>query len=239
MGIFKKIVFKSVLAFALLISFQQSAFARRGDGVLNMEDHDDKLYYFGLSFGANMSSFKIRPSDAFTLNDSIKSVQPGWGPGFHIGIMGSLRLNKFIDLRLIPMITFAEKNLTVTTRSNIIEQKRMESIYTQIPLQLKFKSDRLQNFRFYGLLGGRFDYDLASNVRSRKSDELLRVKALDISTEVGFGLEFYYPNFIIAPEIKISQGLLNEHFHDNTIYLSNMVDRMNTRMITFSIQIQG
>ncbi len=238
MGIKKHILLKLAICSLIFGCCQQAAFAKR-DGVLNMEDHDDKLYYFGLSFGANMSSFKIRPSEAFTMNDSIKSVQPGWGPGFHIGIMGSLRLNRFIDLRLIPMITFAEKTLSVTTRSNIVEQKRMESIYTQIPLQLKFKSDRLQNFRFYGLLGGRFDYDLASNVRSRKSDELLRVKALDISTEVGFGLEFYYPNFIIAPEIKISQGLLNEHFHDNIIYLSNMVDRMNTRMITFSIQIQG
>jgi hypothetical protein len=62
---------------------------------------------------------------------------------------------------------------------------------------------------------------------------------MDISTEVGFGLEFYYPNFILAPEIKIGQGLLNEHFPDKTIFLSNMVDRMNTRMITFSLQIQG
>lgn len=234
----KNLVLKILLGSLVLGGTHQVAFAKR-DGVLNMEDHDDKLYYFGLSFGANMSSLKIRPSERFVLDDSIKVVQPGWGPGFHIGIMGNLRLNRFIDLRLVPMIAFAEKTLSVTSRSNIIEEKRMESIYTQIPLQLKFKSDRLQNFRFYGLLGGRFDYDLASNVRSRSSNELIRIKPVNFSSEIGFGLEFFYPNFIIAPEIKISQSFLNEHFPDNTIYLSNMVDRINTRMITFSIQIQG
>lgn len=222
----------------LFISVSNAVFARR-DGVMNMEDHDQKRYYFGLSFGMNTSAFKIRPSAAFTMDDSIKSIQPGWGPGFHIGLMGSLRLSKFIDLRFVPKIAFAEKRLTATMRSNAEEGNTIESIYTQLPLQLKFKSDRMQNFRFYGLLGGRFDYDLASNARSRRSNELIRVKPIDISAEVGFGLEFYYPNFMIAPEIKISQGFLNTHFPDNTIYLSNMVDRMNTRMVTFSIQIQG
>lgn len=238
MNSIKNLLLKTLYFSIILGCAHQVAFARR-DGVLNMEDHDDKLYYFGLSFGANMSSLKIRPSERFVLDDSIKVVQAGWGPGFHIGIMGNLRLNRFVDLRLVPMIAFAEKTLSVTSRSNIIEEKRMESIYTQIPLQLKFKSDRLQNFRFYGLLGARFDYDLASNVRSRSSDELIRIKPVNFSSEIGFGLEFFYPNFIIAPEIKMSQSFLNEHFPDNTIYLSNMVDRINTRMITFSIQIQG
>ncbi len=207
---------------------------------MNMEDHDEKLYYFGLSFGANMSSFKIRPSDAFPLDDSIKSIQAGWGPGFHlVGIMGNLRLNKFVDVRIIPMISFAEKTLNVTTKNDSVMDRRIESIYAQLPLQFKFKSDRLHNFRFYGLTGGRLDFDLASNARSRKTDELIRIRPLNISLEVGFGLEFYYPNFIIAPEIKMSQGLLNEHFPDNTIHLSNMIDRMSTRMVTFSIHIQG
>lgn len=229
---------KALACLAASVVLSDNIYAKR-DGVMNMEDHDQKLYYFGLSFGANVSSFRIRPSESFTTTDSIKSLQPGWGPGFHIGLMGSLRLNKFIDLRFIPTITFAEKKLHLITKSDILQTKTVESIYTQLPLQFKFKSDRINNFRFYGLLGARVDFDLASNAASRKSDELIRVRPMDIATEVGFGLEFYYPNFILAPEIKIGQGLLNEHFPDKTIFLSNMVDRMNTRMITFSLQIQG
>ena len=215
-----------------------SASAQRSE-IKNMDDHDDKPFYFGLSFGINSSTYKIRQSEAFTLTDSIKSIQAGWGPGFHIGLMGSLMINKYIDVRFVPTITFAEKHLIVGSKSNIIQDKTMESIYTQFPLQAKFKSDRMGNFRFYGLLGARFDYDLASNARSRKSDELIRVKPIDISSEIGFGLEFHYPNFILAPEIKISQGFLNEHQPDQTIFLSNMIDRISTRMVTFSLLIQG
>lgn len=224
-------------ATALLFGLNQTTMAQ--EKLMNMEEHDSKLYYFGLTFGANMSAFKIRNTDYFALNDTFKVVQPKWGPGFHIGLMGTLRVNKFIDLRFIPGVVFAEKGLQTVGQSGAVENKKIESIYGQLPLQLKFKSDRIHNFRFYGMLGGRFDYDMASNARSRRSDELLRVRPIDLSTEVGFGLEFFYPNFIFSPEIKISQGMLNEHFPDNTIPLSNTIDRMNTRMITFSIQVQG
>lgn len=236
-SITKRFIKPALLSFAALCAFTQANYAQ--SKVMNMEEHDSKLYYFGLTFGANASAFKIRNTDFFSTSDTFKVVQPKWGPGFHIGLMGTLRVSKFVDLRFIPAVVFAEKGLQTTTRSGIIESKRIESIYGQLPLQLKFKSDRIHNFRFYGILGGRFDYDMASNARSRRTDELVRVKPIDISAEVGFGLEFFYPNFIFSPEIKIGQGLLNEHFPDNTIPLSNTIDRMNTRMITFSIQVQG
>lgn len=223
-------------AVALIIACQP---VMAQEKLMNMEEHDSKLYYFGLTFGANMSAFKISNTEYFVQNDTFRSIQPTWGPGFHIGLMGSLRVNKFIDLRFIPGVVFAEKGIQTVSRSGIVQESKVESIYGQLPLQLKFKSDRIHNFRFYGMLGGRFDYDMASNARSRRSDEVLRIKSNDLSAEVGFGLEFYYPNFIFSPEIKISQGMLNNHFPDNTIPLSNAIDKINSRMITFSIQIQG
>lgn len=226
-----------IAAAVCMFAAMQTATAQ--EKVMNMEEHDSKLYYFGLTFGANASAFKISNTDYFVRQDTFQVIQPQWGPGFHIGLMGSLRINKFIDLRFVPGVVFAEKGIRTVSRSGIVQENKIESIYGQLPLQLKFKSDRIHNFRFYGLLGGRFDYDMASNARSRRSDEVLRVKPNDLSAEVGFGLEFIYPNFIFSPEIKISQGLMNNHFPDNTIPLSNAIEKINSRMITFSIQIQG
>ncbi|HRP89522.1 MAG TPA: porin family protein [Edaphocola sp.] len=236
MNIKNKFLFSS-FTFLLILLNVLNSFGQRE--VMNMEDHDQKPYYFGLSFGANSSALKIRATDKFTQSDSVKSLQAKWGPGFHIGLMGSLKLNSFVDLRFVPVVSFSEKGLEVTYSSNTKESNTLESIYMQLPLQLKFKSDRIRNFRFYSILGARFDYDLASNANSRKPDELIRIKPMDISGEVGFGLEFYYPNFIVAPEIKISQGLINSHLPDPSIYISNMVDRMNTRTVTLSLLIQG
>lgn len=205
----------------------------------NMPEHDDKPYYFGITFGANYSSFRMSNTQSFADNDTFKLIQPQSGPGFNLGIMGSLRLTKFIDLRFVPCLVFAEKKLTLVDMNDVETKKSVESIYMQLPFQVKFKSDRINNFRFYGIVGSKFDYDLAANARSRRQDELLRVKAIDIGAEVGIGFEFFYPNFIFSPEIKLSQGFINTQYRDSEIPLSNTIDAIRTRMIVFSIHLEG
>jgi hypothetical protein len=209
--------------------------------IVNMEDHDDKSYYFGLTFGFNQSRHRIKYSDAFANTDTFLSIQPGWGSGLNLGIMGNLRLNKFIDLRLIPSISFAEKKLKYNEplKPNDIADKSIESIFIHLPLQFKFKSDRIHNFRFYALAGGKFDYDMAANANSRKKDEFLKFKPMDLGYELGFGLEFYYPNFIFSPEIKLSEGLMNQIYIDRSLPLTNAIDQIRTRSIVFSIHLEG
>jgi len=232
---------KGISAVLLLLATFNTVQAQ--EKIINMPEHDSKWYYFGLTFGFNYSTFRISHTESFAQTDTFMKVQPLWGPGFNIGIMGNLRLNSFIDLRFIPALVFAEKRLaTYTTLPPGQEEdviRSIESIYMQLPLQLKFKSDRINNFRFYGMIGGKFDYDLAANARSRRNDEWLRVRPVDVGAEVGVGFEFFYPNFIFAPEIKISQGFLNEHFPDSDIPLSNTIDKITTRMIVISIHIEG
>lgn len=222
----------------LMICAGAGARAQR-NAILNMPEHDSKWYYFGLTFGFNYSGFRMTPTKSFAQNDTFMLVQPTWGPGFNLGIMGNLRLSGFVDLRFIPALVFAEKGLQTRDGNGMEVHNTIESIYMQLPLQFKFKSDRIRNFRFYGLLGGKLDYDLAANARSRRQDEWIRVRPLDIGAEIGVGFEFFYPNFIFSPEIKLSQGFLNEHFPDESIPLSNTIDRITTRMIVFSIHLEG
>jgi hypothetical protein len=226
------------LLIIMLLSVQTPSFGQRR--ILNMPEHDDKLYYFGLTFGANFSQYRIKYSSSFTETDTFKTIQPKWSPGFNLGLMANLRLNKFIDLRFIPSLTFADKRMVFTMSPNDSSSDRsIESIYMHLPLQLKFKSDRIKNFRFYGMLGAKFDYDLAANARSRRSDEWLKVKPVDLGYELGVGFEFYYPNFIFSPEIKLSQGLGNQIYHDKSVPLTNAIDELHTRMIVISIHLEG
>lgn len=209
--------------------------------ILNMEDHDSKAYYFGLTFGFNQSRYRIKYSDAFANTDTFMNIQPGWGSGFNLGIMGNLKLSRFVDLRLIPSISFAEKRLQFNQplKPAEIADKSIESIYVHLPLQFKFKSDRIHNFRFYGLLGGKMDYDMAANANSRKKDEFLKFKPMDLGFELGFGLEFYYPNFIFSPEIKLSEGLINQIYIDRSLPLTNAIDQIRTRSIVISVHLEG
>lgn len=229
---------KKIIALLTLLSLLSNSISAQKARVLHMEEHDSKPYYFGLAFAMNSSAFKIAHPENFGYTDTFKNIQSKWGPGFNVGLMGSLRLSNFIDLRFIPSIVFATKPIhTVDAHEELT--RNIESIYMHLPLQLKFKSDRIGNFRFFGIAGGKFDYDLASNARSRRTDEFLKVKPFDVGVEVGLGFDFFFANFILSPEIKISQGLMNSHFHDADLKLSNDIESLKTRMFVFSLNIQG
>lgn len=219
----------------------QSASAQRIN--INMPDHDQKAYYFGITFGTNFSTYRIKYNKSFVNTDTFRVIQPKYGPGFNLGLMANLRLSKFIDVRFIPSLAFAEKpitlNMTAYDGSDSVTNQSVEAIYMHLPFQLKFKSDRIKNFRFYGMTGVKFDFDLAANARSRRKDEFIKVSAFDYGYELGVGFEFYYPNFIFSPEIKLSQGLGNALYPDARIPFSNAIDGLSTRMIVISIHLEG
>lgn len=226
----------------IIISFLLIAPACAQRHILNMSEHDNKPYYFGITFGLNFSVYQINYTNNFAYKDTFKRIQPAWQPGFNLGLIGNLKLNRFVDLRFNPCIAFAEKNIKYqygATFNDSALSRNVEAIYMHLPLQLKFKSDRIRNFRFYALLGGKFDYDMASNARSKRADEFIKVSPIDLGYEIGVGFEFYNPNFIFSPEIKLSQGLINQIFKDARLPLSNAIESLYTRMIVISIHLEG
>lgn len=232
-----------IIVLLALVLLQAEAEGQRR--ILNMPEHDQKPYYFGITFGTNFSQYRIKYDKSFVNTDSFSIIQPRWGPGFNLGLMANLRLSGFIDLRFVPSLSFAEKKMTMTVYpygfqvGDSTYERSIESVYMHLPLQLKFKSDRIYNFRFYGMLGAKIDFDLAANARSRRADEWIKVKPFDVGYEIGVGFEFYYPNFIFSPEIKLSQGLNNQLFKDGSIPLTNAIESINTRTIVISIHLEG
>ncbi len=223
--------------FISLLSFVASA----QRVAMSMPDHDEKKYYFGITFGLNYSVYQINYTEAFAATDTFKSIQPKWQPGFNLGLLANLKLTNFVDLRFVPSLAFAEKRLDYKygIPKDSALSKGVEAIYMHLPLQLKFKSDRINNFRFYAIVGGKFDYDLAANARSRRTDEFLKVSPVDFGYEVGVGFEFFNDTFIFSPEIKISQGLRNQLYQDHSLPLTNAIQTLLTRMIVISIHLEG
>lgn len=231
--------FKNVVLAILLLVIAGPALAQRDN--LNMPEHDDKAYYFGITFGLNFSQFRINYTPSFAGTDTFKRVQPYWSPGFNLGLIGNLKLNKYFDLRFVPSLSFSEKRIVfdMTVPADSQSDRNIESIYMHLPLQLKFKSERIKNFRFYTIGGVKLDYDLAANARSRRSDEFLKVDPIDFGFELGVGFEFFNPDFIFSPEIKLSQGLINQLHQDPHLPLGNAIQDLHTRMIVISIHLEG
>jgi hypothetical protein len=233
---------KIILSIILLCS---SSFAV-AQTELNLPDFAEKKLYFGITFSYNKSSFNANLHPLFTERDSVSYVEPFKTGGFSIGFTGTARLNQRFELRYNPQLVFAEKSIEYSLKypqaifdETPILKKRIESILFSNPVHLKFNSDRIDNFSFYIFGGGKFDYDLSSSARKRQAEKLVKINAVDFGIEAGVGFQFYFQSFIFTPEIKISNGLRNIHFRDENLKFSNVIDEMRSRMIIFSLHLQG
>ena len=89
------------------------------------------------------------------------------------------------------------------------------------------------------MLGGiKYDIDLASNSAARNAENIIKLKRYDFGVELGIGFNFYLPFVTISPELKISNGLSNIHQLDPALKYSNVLDKIQSRMIVFSIHFE-
>jgi len=227
----------------ILLLIASGTFAQEKE--LYLTDHDSKPYYFGITLGANVASFHIEHHPRFLQYDSVYTVNPQWTAGFQLGLLATARLSNRFEVRFNPMLLFTDRSLTYKLKyTDLFEQsdsvtKRIESVITTFPLQIKFFSDRIGNFRVYMLGGVKADIDLASNARAKRAEELVKIQKYDYGIEAGIGFNFYFPSFILSPEIKFSNGLKNIHSRDENLKYSNVLDRITSRMIVFCIHLEG
>ena len=87
--------------------------------------------------------------------------------------------------------------------------------------------------------GGKFDVDLASNARARKAEDMVKITRFDYGVEAGVGFNFYFPSFILSPELKFSNGLNNLHDRDQKLNYSRVLEGIQSRMIVFTIHLEG
>ena len=212
---------------------------------LYLTDHDSKPYYFGITLGVNVASFHIEHHERFLQYDSVYTVNPQYTAGFQLGLLATARLSNRFEVRFNPMLLFTDRSLTYRLKyTDLFEQsdsvtKKIESVITTFPLQIKFFSDRIGNFRVYMLGGVKADIDLASNARAKRAEELVKIQKYDFGIEAGIGFNFYFPSFILSPEIKVSNGFKNIHSRDENLKYSNVLDRITSRMIVFCIHLEG
>lgn len=211
---------------------------------IHLYDHDTKPYYFGITLAGNMSRFHTDLHPRFLQDDSVFVAEPNNSGGFGLGLLATLRLSDRFQLRFNPQLTFMERSIYYKLKypdgEGLTEvTKPVESVTVTFPLQVKLQSDRIGNFRVYMMTGIKGEIDLASNARAKKAEELIKIQKYDYGFELGLGFNFYFPSFILSPELKISNGLNNIHSRDANLKYSSVFDKIQSRMIVFSIHIEG
>jgi len=211
----------------------------------NLEDHDNKPYYFGITLGVNLARFQTDLHPHFLQSDTVLVAEPANAGGFALGLAATGRLSNRFEARFNPQLMFTERHLSYQLKypdamdGGPTVTKKIESVIISFPVQVKFNSDRIGNFRVYMLGGVKGDVDLASNARARKAEQLVKINKYDYGFELGLGFNFYFPSFIFSPEVKISNGLSNLHSRDESLKYSSALDRILSRMIVFSIHLEG
>jgi hypothetical protein len=219
--------------------------AQLRDGI-NQPDHDDKPFHFGINLGMNRSHFSFTFHPLFLQRDSVMVVESVISSGLNLAWLVEKRLSEHFSIRTFPLdLTFTEKafeyNLKYPDKpggEDSVTLKKVQSISLTFPLQIKFSSDRIGNFKVYMLGGAKAEFDMAANAGAKKAENLIKLNRLDYGIEAGLGFHFYYPYFVLTPELKIGWGLANLHSRDVNLKFSNVIDKINSRTITFSLTVE-
>jgi hypothetical protein len=212
---------------------------------INLPETDEKAYHIGIVIMGASSRVQISQHPQFLQYDSILSVNPLNTGGLGIGGMHTFRISEHFDARIVfPQLLFVNKAIAYQVKypganETTYMTKNIESILLGVPVQVKFKSDRIGNFRVYMMGGVKYETDLASKARAKNADDIVKLKGSEFGIEAGMGFNFYMRYFILSPEIKISNGISNVHSRDPDLKFSNVIDKIQSRQIIFSLIFEG
>ncbi len=164
-----------------------------------------------------------------------------YNPGFSVGVLGELRLNKYLSLRLAPTMHFGQKHILFHEQNSGRDTtQNIKSTYISIPLDLKFAAPRYNNFRPYLITGVNPMIDLTT-----KKHSALMLKPFDCYLEVGMGCDIYLPFFKLNPELKFCFGLADilkknrKDLIDSTLRkYTNSLDGASSKMIVLTLYFE-
>ncbi len=196
----------AVLSFLLLTA---SAYGQKRK-IQNRPYIDQRRFHYGFSVGLNLQDYELNNTNYVTEDGELWYADvASYTPGFSVGVLGELYLNKYLALRLLPTLHFGSKdvvfrNYNASGDTEQTERQQVKSTYLSLPLDLKFSAPRFNNYRPYMLVGFNPMYDL-----STKKGDRLRFKPMNYFLEFGFGCDYYFPFFKFIPEVKFCLGLNN------------------------------
>ncbi len=207
---------------------------------LNNPNYDHRRMSYGFLIGIHTTTYQLKYSDKFVTPgfDSITAVVPSWSQGFSLGAILNYRFADFFDFRITPDFAFYEHRLTYLYAKDPSKEQLVETVMVELPLLIKYKSERRGNIRMY-MLGGIKPAIEASGKRqiTNTTSKGIDIKGKNLSLELGFGFDLYYPLFKFSPEIRFSRGIMNILDKTSNPY-SDPLSRINTNTITVFLLFQ-
>lgn len=223
------------LAGAFLIIMASSAQNRT---VENRPYVDLRQFHFGVLVGThlqdieflNVGSQLIEQEDGTSVEKLISCDQDRWDAGFHVGVLGELRLNTHFQLRVAPAMYFGTRHISFfnhTDELQVQEVQNLKTAYISTAVDMIFAAPRFNNHRPYVIAGINPMINL-----SGKDNDYLKLKRYDVFAELGVGCDFYLPFFKLRPELKFLYSLTNSLDTDHVNHLKNREMIMYTNSVS-------
>ncbi len=225
-----------LLIFFALLSYSHLLNAQ-GGFEKNLPNSDDRWLHYGFSIGIHNSGYRIGYSDAYTSGqmDSVHSIMPERAIGFSLGFITDFRLADQFNIRILPKVSFYEFPVNFNFISGRIDRQLLESTFVEMPILLKYKSERYRNVRMYMVGGVAPGIEASGKKRRERSENKLTADTFNLALEVGAGIDIYNQLFKFSPEIRYSRGLINVIQDDNFGY-STGIRNMSPHVISLYLQ---
>ncbi len=243
--------------FLLCLLFSKVYSQHKEESGVNLPKFYKNKLHFGFALAYNKTDFRIHTVKNSAFPDTtiggvtygMKTIYTQSDPGFALGIISDFRLHEYLRLRFTPNISFASRSLEYTLQnakrdSTKIYKKSVESTFLIFPLEIKLQSKRLDNFGAYVILGGGYTLDLVSKKKPQSTgganqlEDAVMLKRDDYFYSGGAGVDFYLQYFKLGLEMKLIQGTKNLLQPNNNIF-SNSIQKVNSKMVIFSITFEG
>ena len=198
----------------------------------NLPYVDDKPLHFGYALGLNFMDFAVVPAD-INMDVSVTSV----APGFSVGAISDLRLNRYFNLRFTPTLMLSQRTLNYKN----YDPAQILSVPLYLPMYIKYSSERKDNYRPYVLAGGGLWMDWGRN-----KERAVLLNPFDALVEAGVGCDLYFPFFKLSPVLKFAVGVSNvitpTAMRDTAPASgpgqTDAISKLTTRMITLVFNIE-
>ena len=172
---------------------------------------DLRPMHFGVIVGTHFQGMEFGNSGPVTFTDADGTVteslvtceQDRWDMGFHVGVLGEMRLSEYFAARIAPILYFGGRH--VSFRDLRLSAQGDVEPFERIDLKTVYVAKRFNNHRPYVMAGIAPMLNL-----SAKSNDYIRMKPTEVFFEVGIGCDFYLPFFKLRPELKFMYSLSDQ-----------------------------
>ena len=216
---------------------------RTKDRQENREGMDLEKFSYGFYLAGNNFDYKMVLNPRYGMDGNRNLVESKSTYSFGAGLIGKMRLNYYLDLRIEPGLHFVQRDLTFNTFDYIndptndpyfpdgtttnppfipltpsdVDKKRIvKSTYVDVPILLEIHGDRWYNSRPYAAVGVNYLMNLQSNETSEGDNSVntFRTTTHNFGWSAELGIQFYFSRFKLTPAIRGTFFTNNELVQD-------------------------